>query len=91
MPNWLRLLKNSRVHWKSKPWEYGDVGTGHGTVVDPDNIFSERQAAMENMYFRKQTAEDLKRLKKELEKRREGGTKSKNQGDEVKDTETEKK
>lgn len=59
-------------------------GTGSGTVKNPDVVFSDREAAMENKYFREKTLQDLKRLKKELVERQRNKQQYKDR-DEVED------
>lgn len=51
-------------------WLRYENGYGEGTVKNPDGVFSDREAAMENRYFRNKQAEDLKRLKNEMKERR---------------------
>lgn len=45
-------------------------GSGSGTVKNPEGVFSDREAAFENRYFREKTSEDLENLKRELKERR---------------------
>ncbi|EEZ99973.1 hypothetical protein TcasGA2_TC002771 [Tribolium castaneum] len=92
MFHWRQALRTQ--HYLIEPLSrlYCDgPGTGTGTVVNPDGVFSEREAAMENKYFRQKTEQDLKQLRAELIKRKQRKQKQKGQGgDSEQDGEPEK-
>lgn len=56
-------------------------GSGTGTVVNRDGIFSESEAANENKYFREKSQQKLQKLKKNLEERKKNKDKVKNTGE----------
>ncbi|RZB40899.1 IATP domain containing protein [Asbolus verrucosus] len=82
----LQLLTQHRFSVYLFFCRYGGGTGGSGTVKNPDGIFSDREAAMENRYFRQKQKEDLERLRIELKERKK---RKKMQSEKVKEGELE--
>ncbi|XP_063930931.1 putative eggshell protein [Zophobas morio] len=64
------VLKTIRLVFKT-PSYFGDASSGQGSSFEhPQNRFTAQEAQKENEYFRKKTADDLKKLKLALMKRK---------------------